>query len=36
MAAAFALAINSGNKIFIFVFVASCGTLQTHFHEMGP
>ena len=32
MAAAHALAIFSGNFIFIFVFVALCGALQTHFH----
>jgi hypothetical protein len=26
---------NSGNSIFIFVFVAACGPLQTHFHRWG-
>ena len=30
-----ALGIFSGNIIFIFVFGAACGPLQTHFHEKG-
>ena len=35
MADACALAIISGRIIFIFVFVAVCEPLQTHFHERG-
>nr|DAE87974.1 MAG TPA: hypothetical protein [Caudoviricetes sp.] len=36
MAAACALAIFSGKIIFNIAFVAACGRLKTHFHEMGP